>query len=92
MAHVNIFCIMNSIIVEHTVLKGTTNDPGCRSRLDEETSSVKYVDLIVVCPVQFMIRHPSPVVLHVQRRRAGNVTKEERCSAGWIRDRYPDGW
>jgi len=63
------------------MLVAGTVDPDRSVTLDQQSSSIVYIDLIVVFEVQLVITHPAPAVAHDKLCGAGDMGEQKSADA-----------
>ena len=89
-AHENVLGVQELVVVQNRVLGGGTPEPGSIG-LDEHTTAVVNVDLIVVWEIKLVVSDPKPSVLKIDVGRGrGGVEQQEGSIAVWVGSRMGD--
>lgn len=80
-AAVNILSTVEVVVVELVVFGSGAPEPSTLGALQQKTTAVVDVDLVVIREVKLVISDPEPSVLHVDASRRGDVQKHESAKA-----------
>ena len=76
--HVDVGGVGDLIVVQNTVLGASTVHPDWSLLgLDENTTTVEDVDLVVISHIELVVRDPEPIVFEIGCRLGSNMQEQE---------------